>query len=747
MHHYTTPKHSQPSQSSRLSAHANEASHLAANQFRYGEIEHELHPLDSQGQPRNHEAEAETNTLRETLSTVKANRPPVVGLLAAQRDSKCHSVSQASIAEHNVTVRQDDEDRVALLGNFETLTPSPQPSLSMHGSKPLADHLTRARPVSTPHGFQPQGKTSPSYRLWLWEIMASVFSLACIASVIGVLLYEQGKPLDQWGLGQSYLSPTVLVSFLGTIGKSACMLAITEVISQLKWLHFHKQPQKLRDLQIFDDASRGPWGAAQLIILQHRRALLATCASLITISALLVDPFIQSVFQFPIRLTPVQGVNPGIATSQVYDPAYLLWRNGQCYGAGMVDATMQAAVLSPIWNVTRAPSLACNFERCEWPTITTLGVCSSCVELTDTVKSVCTANRIPYHAVDCNYTVSKSTSVFNAVFGLTGGAAERVKYSTVWNSVAESAYRDLLRSAFWNGVFTEARPAILSNFTFIQFDPLSFTDFYSYSESGGEGTITSHPPVKQAMQCTMQLCARTFKQPYYANFSASLPAESGAPLITSIKGTTDDDSWGSGSVYIGLEPGTPVDPSMNTTFQINFCQYQDIGDYLRDLFTTAMDTTGIIASTTDTTTGGIPFDQRTTPNVGLALSRTQDIPALMQQIADSMTEEIRTSANSSIVDGVAMNSMTFIAIRWVWLALPISLVLMSLLLLILVMINNKALGIPVWKSSSLTLLFYEVHGWVRNELVIENPEDIVSLAKGMNARAENAKGRLFFSKA
>ncbi|KAF2993923.1 hypothetical protein E8E14_000414 [Neopestalotiopsis sp. 37M] len=318
-------------------------------------------------------------------------------------------------------------------------------------------------------------------------------------------------------------------------------------------------------------------------------------------------------------------------------------------------------------------------------------------------------------------------------------------YSTVWNSVAGGAFGDALRSAYLFGDFTEARPAILSNFTFIQFDPLSYADFYSYSESEGKGIITSHPPVKQAMQCTMQLCARTFKQPYYANFSASLPIESSVPLITSVKSTTDRN-WP--CVYVGLEPETPVDPSMNTTFQINYCEYQDIGAYLWELFTTEMDTTGVVASNDDASTSGINYgQQRITPNVGLALSRAQDIPALMQQIADSMTEEIRTSANSSIVDGVAMNSMTFIAIRWVWLALPISFVLMTLLLLILVMINNKALGVPVWKSSSLTLLFYEVHGWVKNELVIENPEDIVSLAKGMNARAENAKGRLFFSKA
>ncbi|ETS75940.1 hypothetical protein PFICI_12884 [Pestalotiopsis fici W106-1] len=51
-------------------------------------------------------------------------------------------------------------------------------------------------------------------RYWLWEISASILSLACMAAVIGVLMYEDGKPLHQWGLGEKYLSPNVVVSSL-----------------------------------------------------------------------------------------------------------------------------------------------------------------------------------------------------------------------------------------------------------------------------------------------------------------------------------------------------------------------------------------------------------------------------------------------------------------------------------------------------------------------------------------------------
>ena len=111
------------------------------------------------------------------------------------------------------------------------------------------------------HGYQREYNQKPSllHRLWAWEVAASVFSIACMVAVVVILSYEQDKPLENWqrGVGKS-ISPTAVVSFIGTIGKSTCLLVVAEIISQLKWIHFGSQPRKLVDLQVFDDASRGP---------------------------------------------------------------------------------------------------------------------------------------------------------------------------------------------------------------------------------------------------------------------------------------------------------------------------------------------------------------------------------------------------------------------------------------------------------------------------------------------------------
>ena len=57
---------------------------------------------------------------------------------------------------------------------------------------------------------------------------------------------------------------------IGTVAKAACLLAVTTAISQLKWLWFRREKQEkgrlLTDLELFDSASRGPWGALVLMV-------------------------------------------------------------------------------------------------------------------------------------------------------------------------------------------------------------------------------------------------------------------------------------------------------------------------------------------------------------------------------------------------------------------------------------------------------------------------------------------------
>jgi len=72
----------------------------------------------------------------------------------------------------------------------------------------------------------------------------------------------------------------------------------------------------LEEIQTFDDASRGPLGAAKLI-LQTSAFHLATLGGIVTILSLVMDPFAQQILSYRSR-----NVNSGSASvwrAQAYD--------------------------------------------------------------------------------------------------------------------------------------------------------------------------------------------------------------------------------------------------------------------------------------------------------------------------------------------------------------------------------------------------------------------------------------------
>lgn len=157
--------------------------------------------------------------------------------------------------------------------------------------------------------------------IWLWEISSAILSLLSIAAIFGVLIYENGKELNQWGLKNLHINPNAVIAFLGAIAKSSLLMTLTEIICQLKWLHYlGATPQRLSDLDLFDKASRSPWGALKLSVRANRKAFLATCAALIVLLSILMDPFFQLVFNFPQRPTLLSpAVNATLRTCSQFD--------------------------------------------------------------------------------------------------------------------------------------------------------------------------------------------------------------------------------------------------------------------------------------------------------------------------------------------------------------------------------------------------------------------------------------------
>lgn len=164
-----------------------------------------------------------------------------------------HGGDVSSLEDH-------DDDRQG--GPLERpVTQEPRP-LSQAGLEVVPDRTQDdARPPENvpkarQHGFKEHAKA------WAPEFGWILLALALFIALIVVLRVYDNKGLPDWPMG---LTLNTLVAFLATMCRSIIIIPIGEGLSQLKWNWFVAKKRPIKDLYIFDQASRGPWGSIRLI--------------------------------------------------------------------------------------------------------------------------------------------------------------------------------------------------------------------------------------------------------------------------------------------------------------------------------------------------------------------------------------------------------------------------------------------------------------------------------------------------
>jgi hypothetical protein len=163
---------------------------------------------------------------------------------------------------------------------------------------------------------------------WLPEILALIFSIVCLASIVLVLKRVDGRPLSDWhsfvqgsvpGGHVMSIAPNSLISFLSTIARFYLGFTATACISQVKWLHMQTGKRSLTSLQVFVDASHGLLGAIGLFFTAETASSVAAVGALIMLAALVIDPFTQLVVTYPLRRVPTDNGIVVVYTSSIYD--------------------------------------------------------------------------------------------------------------------------------------------------------------------------------------------------------------------------------------------------------------------------------------------------------------------------------------------------------------------------------------------------------------------------------------------
>ncbi|KAH8743762.1 hypothetical protein F5883DRAFT_388839, partial [Diaporthe sp. PMI_573] len=208
---------------------------------------------------------------------------------------------------------------------------------------------------------------------WWQEMLSAMLSMLCTVVIIVILYKVDDKLLADW---DEPVSLNAVISVLSTAVKAGLILPVAECISQLKWIYLQSSKSHLEQLQVFDNASRGPAGSF-LFFLQARRApVVSYFACLIVILAVALDPFTQQVIQYyqPAKV-PVPHLNSTVRHSQEYD-------RGTTYGTNW-ESDIMFGMMSGLYGKLPLPPFSCPGVNCTYPEVTSLGMCSYCEDVTE----------------------------------------------------------------------------------------------------------------------------------------------------------------------------------------------------------------------------------------------------------------------------------------------------------------------------------------------------------------------------
>lgn len=562
---------------------------------------------------------------------------------------------------------------------------------------------------------------------WLFEIGSWLLSAACMSAIVGIYLHISEKEMVR---SDRLLT---LVNILGKVASAALIVPVSEAVGQLKWNWFHDS-QTLWDFEIFDKASRGPWGATLLLFRTKGRSL-AGLGALLIVLLLAIDTFFQQVVSFPDQWTlhDTPGEIPRLLR---YDPMFQMdfWRG---FEVNMYDLNLKPIIHQYFYgngtqpvafgNGTRPEvPLSCPTSNCTWPVYETLAFCSKCTDVSDHLNST--------------FTCMNSTIDWSADWP---GPLDEVPYPTGtvcghWlNATSEhpillSGYRVndtesdstngetlLVRTLPLTTFLTKVRTYNVGSIAFEDTRNAIYDTLIASASDGVQSVYEGLPPV--LTECVLLWCVQTIESSYaLGRYSET--------ILSSVHNTTAGpspwDSWdvpeeeggGTYTVYkenVTIEIPTPSsthqDPTMaKTIYGTGNGTTSNIMLIFDDFFPSMYTISNLSATPRmiykyykdGPSVRGLPFSPLQAPN---------DLSHHLQRMAISLTNGIRSSVSKQMLTGEAYYVEKFVLVRWAWLTFPLLLLLLSLVFLVSTIVKtSKDATSRTWRLSSMPTLWHNL---------------------------------------
>ncbi|OQE16488.1 hypothetical protein PENFLA_c027G03776 [Penicillium flavigenum] len=510
---------------------------------------------------------------------------------------------------------------------------------------------------------------------WIWEIGCAILSVVYLALLIGFLGYVDGKAYLSW---QYSISPNAVISVIATFAKAAMLVLVSACLGQLKWQEgLDRTPTPLYNFHLLDEASRGPWGS--LKIFWHLRSFLAWAGAGLIVLAVAIDPFTQQILAFPSRQVQVLNETAYVFKAQEF---HTKWERSTF----QMDHTMQIAMFNGLTQTNAPLEAICPSESCDYPDFTTLGICSSCENVTETATQDCRPIPSPYYGRNFTQKWSDwheilSSPTTPALREMAASIPIDCHYSTpngfsfTPKTSSPSTSNDSIEIYRDSFIATSPNTYNLSDIAYIsmtKYSPETIT--YTLENT----SVSEQRP--EMIQCSIQLCEKQYTQNHVSKNKRSLQ-----PSRTQVLQRIDY-GWGN-TTLIPIDGKNTL--SDNSTYSIDRMSWLGLSMHLTTAFNTVL----------------ARSDGRAPPGVVFAtiLYNSDNITESFSKMAASMTDNMRLGIAQTKVDGRAYQTETFIHVRWLWAILPIVTVILSISLFVATAIVSR--GQPVlWKSSVFPVL-------------------------------------------
>ncbi|ETS84602.1 hypothetical protein PFICI_02627 [Pestalotiopsis fici W106-1] len=595
-----------------------------------------------------------------------------------------------------------------------------------------------------------------SYKIWVdtwyWEILCLLFSIGLLVAMAVLLrVYDQQPtPYFQYGI-----TLNTVIAVLTAFSKAALAVPTASGISQLKWQWYRNERalggRCVRDIQIFDDASRGPWGALVLLCKLHVRTT-ASLGALVVVLALVLDPFAQQLITYSTRLyQDLDAPEPSIDLARFI----------------IAGTNLDSVIYSSIWSEVDAPSIykasECESDLCLWDNFDTLGFRPLCKDRTEEVVlegcDLRCGNSQEFHTSNCSIYFPGDDSNVKWNFSVVQDAPDWVgsisgddtenrtilEYPrhaiwTLWSGQAEGEASD------WGTLFNVSPDRNLSGRNEIMIMAYAEIDFDPAKRPDGLS-------IKRAQVCALTPSVETLS-------------------VESHRGRLDVHvpKYTLGAFHEGGEPGDDLVYWSPDGSQDNILTYTDIREAA--FFLDSDTLTLLCTRVRDALVGNYSVPQLVDVNRVCAAARppaddgrnlaievdfaksssNQNLDKIadkvgglewaMQRVSEFLTHYSRTQPDEAVpVSGRAYSSRNSVEVWWPWLTLPVAVAAAGTVFLALVIYSSRGADEMLWKSSTLPLLY---HGIDHRDLManVKSSNVRADLTSSMDELSKRAKMRL-----